>query len=96
MTRVGAGVRPPWHPDKCKRGRAQWRHLFVARRLRSENAGRPGEPHPDGTGSVPAEEIARVFAIRRPMTLRILLAERSTALLADSGLPRVSNGVVFW
>jgi hypothetical protein len=37
-----------------------------------------------------------VFAIRRPMTLRMLLAERSTALLADSGLPRVSNGVVFW
>jgi hypothetical protein len=26
----------------------------------------------------------------------ILLAELSTALLADSGLPRVSNGVVFW
>ena len=37
-----------------------------------------------------------VSQFRRPMTLRILLAERSTAFLADSGLPRVSNGVVFW
>jgi len=63
MSRIGAGVPQPWHPDKCS-GAGHSGDTYSSRvRLRSENAGRPGEPYPDGTGSVPAEEIAMVFAV---------------------------------